>query len=88
LRCIKRDSGWVSRYEGEEFLICLPGAELKRVIEIAEDMRKKAENNVIVFGDYTIKSNPLNHIGNLIECTDKKPYTAKFSSRTLGLGVI
>jgi len=33
--CIKRESDWVSRYGGEEFIICLPGAGLEKAIEIA-----------------------------------------------------
>jgi len=46
-------SDWISRYGGEEFLICLPGAGLKRAIEIAEYMRITVENNIILRGEHT-----------------------------------
>lgn len=53
--CITRESDWVSRYGGEEFLICLPGAGLQRAIEIAEKMRRVVENHLIVFENHQIK---------------------------------
>ena len=90
--CMKRESDWVSRYGGEEFIICLPGAELEKAIEIAENIRETVENNVILckehtikitasFGVCSIKPAPGASAENLIECADKKLYEAKNSGR-------
>ena len=90
--CIKRESDWVSRYGGEEFIICLPGAELKKAIEIAEHIRKTVENTVILCGEHNIKITSsfgvcsVKHtqgasVKNLIECADKKLYDAKNNGR-------
>ena len=90
--CIQRESDWVSRYGGEEFLICLPGASLERAIEIAEHMRKTVENKMILcgektikltasFGVCTIKPTPGVSVENLIARADKKLYAAKNNGR-------
>ena len=90
--CIKRESDWVSRYGGEEFIICLPGAGLERAIELAENIRRTVENNVILcrghtikitasFGVCSIKPTPGACVEDLIECADKKLYKAKNSGR-------
>lgn len=90
--CVKRESDWVSRFGGEEFLICLPGAGLKRAIEVAEKMRVKVESKETVFNGNTIKftssfgvctMKPVQSckFENIIECADKKLYAAKNNGR-------
>lgn len=90
--CIQRESDWVSRYGGEEFLICLPGAGVEKAIEIAEHIRRTVENNVILCGEHTIKITasfgvcsvkpaPGASVINLIEGADKKLYAAKNNGR-------
>lgn len=90
--CIKRESDWVSRYGGEEFIICLPGAKVEKAIEMAEQIRKTVEENVILCGEHTIKitasfgvccikpTSGTDYM-NLIECADKKLYVAKNNGR-------
>jgi len=90
--CIKRESDWVSRYGGEEFLICLPGAGIEKAIEIAEQIRRTVENNVILCGEHTIKitasfgvcsikPTPGANVRDFIECADKMLYAAKNNGR-------
>ncbi|WP_172408327.1 diguanylate cyclase [Desulfosporosinus sp. FKA] len=93
--CIQRESDWISRYGGEEFLICLPGAGLKRAVEIAEHMRSSVENSEIVYGECSIKITaslgvcsikpssraPRINAEKLIECADNKLYVAKHKGR-------
>lgn len=91
-QCINKECDWVARYGGEEFLICLPGTELERAIDIAELMRKRVEekefrcgeNTIKItasFGVYSIKPSRYTEIEELIECTDKKLYDAKNGGR-------
>ena len=91
LSCIRRGNDWVSRYGGEEFLICLPGAGVEKAIEIAEHIRSTVENKVILFGEHTINITasfgvccikptpgaPGVSVEKLIECADDKLYEAK-----------
>jgi len=90
--CIRRESDWVSRYGGDEFIICLPGAELEKAIEIAEHIRRTVENKVILCGQHTIKITASLgvcsikptlgvNIDRLIDCADKKLYAAKNNGR-------
>lgn len=43
--CLKRETDWIARFGGEEFLICLPGANLDKALEIAELMRSRLESS-------------------------------------------
>lgn len=90
--CIKRESDWVARFGGEEFLICLPGASLGRAVKIAESMRKSVEEKNFLcgenhlkitssFGVYNVKSNQGNNVEGLIKCVDEKLYLAKNNGR-------
>jgi diguanylate cyclase (GGDEF)-like protein len=90
---IKRESDWVSRYGGEEFIICLPGANLDKAKEIAENIRKVVEAKEIVAGNQTVKITasfgvcsvkPVegkNSMESLIELADQKLYEAKNNGR-------
>lgn len=90
--CIKRKSDWISRFGGEEFLICLPGASCKKAVDIAEKMRTDVENNEILvnnnlisitvsFGVCTISPTMETTIESIIEFADKKLYAAKNNGR-------
>ncbi len=50
-RCVQRGSDWVARFGGEEFVICLPGADLERAATIAEKIRKEISEEKIPFKD-------------------------------------
>jgi len=89
---VKRENDWVSRFGGEEFLICLPGAPLEKALEIAEIMRAKTENNDIryndskikitaSFGVCSIKPDKGSRIEDFIECADRSLYKAKNNGR-------
>lgn len=90
--CIKRDSDWIARFGGEEFLICLPGADIERAKSIAESMRKSIEkkdffyeenkfNITASFGIYSVKAKQGDSIENLIKYVDEKLYEAKSQGR-------
>lgn len=90
--CVQRESDWVSRYGGEEFLICLPGSDTKKAVEIAEIMRKAVEDTTFhckensiqltaSFGVYSLNQNRNITIDDIIEQADKKLYLAKSNGR-------
>jgi len=90
--CLKRDSDWVARYGGEEFLVCLPGAGISRAVEIAEDMRKAVEAQIITCGQHQINItasfgvcviNPTQGytVEDAIAWVDKRLYAAKNNGR-------
>lgn len=90
--CIDSDSDWVSRFGGEEFLICLNGAGLEKTIEVAEKMRAEVEAKEIElnknttritasFGVYTMKPVLESKVEHFIEFADKKLYAAKNNGR-------
>ncbi|MHC1719886.1 MAG: GGDEF domain-containing protein [Clostridiaceae bacterium] len=90
--CIKRESDWVSRFGGEEILICMPGAKLEKAVEIAEKMRKQVEDKEIIFnnkkiritasfGVNTIKPIQSSNLQSFIEGADKMLYLAKNNGR-------
>lgn len=89
---LKRESDWVARFGGEEFLICLPGAGLTKSIEVAERIRREIESKEIVYGDNIIKitvsfgvssmnQSQSGTADELIELADKMLYRAKHSGR-------
>ena len=90
--CLKRESDWVSRFGGEEFLICLPGAGLDKAAEVAEKMRMQVEATEIManthpiritasFGVCTMKPVQGSKVDDFIELADKKLYLAKSNGR-------
>ncbi|MDD4688907.1 MAG: GGDEF domain-containing protein [Eubacteriales bacterium] len=90
--CIKREGGWVARYGGDEFLICLPGADLDAAKLIAESMRNLIEKSAIEhdggkfnitssFGVHDLKSSGSENIDEFLKHADNKLYLAKNNGR-------
>jgi two-component system, cell cycle response regulator len=89
---LKRCSDWVARFGGEEFLICLPGANAKKAKELAETIREKVEGTKIICGDHEffitasfgISTNTPKmgiSMDKLLEVADAKLYIAKRNGR-------
>jgi diguanylate cyclase (GGDEF)-like protein len=90
--CLKRESDWVGRFGGEEFLICLPGAKPEKAREIAEFMRKKIESTPVKalehtlnitasFGVCSMKPSQAITPDAYIGCADENLYKAKQGGR-------
>lgn len=91
-QCLTRSTDWISRFGGDEFLICLPDVEKDEAIEIAERMRKAIESLEIKheevtikitasFGVYTIIPEQDCKTETILKCADKKLYIAKSNGR-------
>lgn len=92
LSCIKRENDWIARFGGEEFMICMPGANLEIAKKTAECMRKSIENAsikyeskdisvTVSFGIYSLKSNGNENADDLLKYADEKLYLAKRNGR-------
>jgi two-component system, cell cycle response regulator len=90
--CIKRESDWVARFGGEEFLICLPGAGLEKAVEVAETMRQTVEANFLLWGPNQIALTASFGVCSfhvfeevtvegVIQCADQMLYKAKNKGR-------
>ncbi|MEL7648214.1 MAG: GGDEF domain-containing protein [Sedimentibacter sp.] len=88
---VRKGTDWVARYGGDEFLICLPGADEEAAAGIAEDIRQEIEHMEIRFGKdklkttasigvYTMKAEMLS-MEEIIRRTDMKMYQAKSRGR-------
>ena len=91
---ISAASGWLARFGGEEFLICLPGIDKKKAAILAEQMRKSIEESEIVYNTVKIKitasfgiftANPESDysMNEMIDNADKKLYEAKRTGRNM-----
>ncbi len=89
---LKRCNDWVARFGGEEFLICLPGANAKTAKEIAEAIREKVEQTEIIcgenkffitasFGISTMSPEIELGMDKMLEIADAKLYLAKHNGR-------
>lgn len=86
MRSIRSNTDWVARYGGDEFLICLNNTEAKEAFEIAERIRKKIAELVILhsgkikttasLGIYSIGETELS-AAEVISLADHKMYEAK-----------
>lgn len=89
--CIRNKRDWIGRYGGEEFLVCLPGADKKAAFDIAERMQKHiADKKFVKYGQiinvtasFGICSSSDKNITveELLNLADKKLYEAKNSGR-------
>lgn len=87
LKTSTRDTDLIGRYGGEEFVVVLPGLDLKKAAQIAERIRKFIEETpcsgisiTISLGVSSIVSNAGNP-NELIDQADKALYTAKETGR-------
>ncbi|AFM01206.1 MULTISPECIES: GGDEF domain-containing protein [Desulfitobacterium] len=90
---LRRGSGWVARYGGDEILICLPGSGKKIAKSVANRLREAIENctfhykgkELIVtcsIGIQTIfKDSGVANVSELIAMADKNLYRAKNEGR-------
>lgn len=88
---IRKDTDWVGRYGGEEFLIALNNVDSTAAYRIAEKIRKLIENTVFYydetkihitssFGVYSLSNEKIN-VDQLISQADKNLYKAKNGGR-------
>lgn len=90
---LRRGSGWIARYGGDEILICLPGIEKRVAKRIANRLRKKIENHKFHYkgkevtitcsiGVQTVfKDSGITNISELMALVDKNLYRAKKEGR-------
>lgn len=53
---IRQSTDWVARYGGDEFLICLVGADNKKAKKIAERIRESIEKKSLIYRGKTLKT--------------------------------
>ena len=90
---LRRGSGWIARYGGDEILICLPGIEKRVAKSIANRLRKTIENHKFHYRgkDVTItcsigvqtvfKDSGIANVSELMAMVDKNLYRAKNEGR-------
>lgn len=85
--CIRRKKDWIARFGGEEFLVCIPGADEKEVLNVAERMYSNLKNKkfkhkdkeievTASFGVYTSRNGNIS-VNELLNYADEKLYKAK-----------
>lgn len=90
-QCIRNKKDWIGRYGGEEFLVCIPGADEKAALVIAKRMheyilkKKFTHNNENIkitasFGICTTSDKKIT-VEEFLNCADKKLYEAKNAGR-------
>ena len=89
---LKRPLDEVARYGGEEFVVLLPNTPLTGALEIAEQIRKAAQNTDIIVAGTTIKftlsagvysaiAEDINNPSLFTDYADKALYHAKQTGR-------
>lgn len=98
LRQIRSEDGWVTRYGGEEFLICLPKINRKTAVKIAHRIRRVIENChpyaesqalrvTCSFGVQTVyKKSNIKTVDEIVALVDRKLYEAKKNGRNRVIG--
>jgi diguanylate cyclase (GGDEF)-like protein len=93
LQHIRRRDGWVARYGGDEFLICLPELKCNTAGKIAYRLRNAVENKSININDHHLKvtcsfgvqtvykTSGVHTVSQVVELIDKKLYQAKNKGR-------
>lgn len=93
LRHIRRKDGWVARYGGDEFLICLPELSRNTAGKIANRLRRAVESKSFYINDIHIKvtcsygvqtvykTSGVHSVNHVVELMDKKLYQAKKKGR-------
>lgn len=90
--CIKRENYWIARFGGEEFIICMPGANIEIAKKTVEHMRESIEKGsieyeckdisvTVSFGIYSFKPNGTESVDDVIKWADEKMYLAKRNGR-------
>lgn len=93
---IRKDTDWVGRYGGEEFLIVLNNTEGNDALKVAEKIRRSLENTNFIYDNLTIKitssfgvycvKNKEVTVDELIFSVDKNLYEAKNTGRNKIVG--
>lgn len=90
---VRNEKDWVTRFGGEEFLLCLPDADRRTAMAVAERLRKAVEESAFVykdeeimitssFGVYTMETgDSIGDYTELIEYADSNLYKAKEGGR-------
>ncbi|GFP75231.1 GGDEF domain-containing protein [Clostridium fungisolvens] len=90
-QCIRNKKDWIGRYGGEEFLVCIPGADEKAALVIAERMHERIAKKKFIYNNEDIKitasfgicstSNKEITVEEFLNLADKKLYEAKNAGR-------
>lgn len=85
LKSSVRSSDYVIRWGGEEFIVILPGCDMKKALEIAEKIRVNIESGENTICPVTASIGVAEYIGgsyhDVIECADVALYRAKKNGR-------
>jgi diguanylate cyclase (GGDEF)-like protein len=93
LRHIRSKDGWVARYGGDEFLVCLPELSRNTAGKIANRLRHAVESKSFYINDINIKvtcsfgvqtvykTSGVHSVNHVVELMDKKLYQAKKKGR-------
>ena len=85
LKTSVRSSDYVIRWGGEEFIVILPGCDMKKALEIAEKIRVNIESGESTICPVTASIGVAEYIGgsyhDVIECADVALYRAKKNGR-------
>lgn len=94
-RDIQKSTDWAARYGGDEFVLCLAGADNNKAKGIAEGVRKAIEDKIFEyqkhkikitcsFGIYTVEDfDPLPTCDSIFREIDKRLYEAKRAGRNI-----